>query len=196
MTNNLQRKKNKQKTILNAATKLFFVNGYKKTSIAQIAKEANSSQVTLYKYYASKVELARAVVVKLIVEGYGQYDKLLDDPDKTFVEKMQAMMRGGSSEASQISDDFVNFMLKEFRGANGSKTVLKVYNDYKVNFWNKLFDQGRKEGKVNPQISNEAALIFLDMYVSYALNPSYDAVKFNHHAEELIHLFYYGIMGR
>jgi AcrR family transcriptional regulator len=196
MTNNLQRKKNKQKAILNAATKLFFVNGYKKTSIAQIAKEANSSQVTLYKYYASKVELARAVVVKLIVEGYGQYDKLLDDPDKTFVEKMQAMMRGGSSEASQISDDFVNFMLKEFRGANGSKTVLKVYNDYKVNFWNKLFDQGRKEGKVNPQISNEAALIFLDMYVSYVLNPSYDAVKFNHHAEELIHLFYYGIMGR
>ncbi|WP_334331924.1 TetR/AcrR family transcriptional regulator [Companilactobacillus sp. HBUAS59544] len=196
MTNNLQRKKNKQKAILNAATKLFFVNGYKKTSIAQIAKEANSSQVTLYKYYASKVELARAVVVKLIVEGYGQYDKLLDDSDKTFVEKMQAMMRGGSSEASQISDDFVNFMLKEFRGANGSKTVLKVYNDYKVNFWNKLFDQGRKEGKVNPQISNEAALIFLDMYVSYALNPSYDAVEFNHHAEELIHLFYYGIMGR
>ncbi|TGD21636.1 TetR/AcrR family transcriptional regulator [Companilactobacillus suantsaicola] len=196
MINNLQRKKAKQKTILNAATKLFFVNGYKKTSIAQIAKEANSSQVTLYKYYASKVELARAVVVKLIVEGYGQYDKLLDDPDKTFVEKMQAMMQTGSSEASQISDNFVSFMLKEFRGANGSRTVLKVYNDYKINFWNKLFDQGRQEGKVNPQISNEAALIFLDMYVSYALNPNYDAVEFNHHADELIHLFYYGIMGR
>ena len=59
MDGNEKRKQQKRRQILTSATKVFSEQGYKKASIAQIAKEAKSSQVTLYKYFPSKVELAR-----------------------------------------------------------------------------------------------------------------------------------------
>ncbi|WP_143803294.1 TetR/AcrR family transcriptional regulator, partial [Oenococcus oeni] len=47
-------KKNMHSKILLAAKKIFETSGYKNSSIAQIAKQAKVSQVTLYKYFPSK----------------------------------------------------------------------------------------------------------------------------------------------
>ena len=85
MVNNIKRKKNKRAAILHAAEKIFVTQGYKKTSVAQIAKEAKASQVTLYKYFPSKIALAREVVIKLITDGYQQSEEYLDNQNKTFV---------------------------------------------------------------------------------------------------------------
>lgn len=200
MTNNLKRKKTKKQTILLAAETEFIKNGYKKTSIAQIAKEANSSQVTLYKYFPSKVALARAVVIKLIVDGYQESERALDNSNDTFVEKMENLMHYGSSMSSAINDDFVVFMYDEFSGKNGDTSVMKAYNTYKRGFWKKLLDQGRKEKMVNEQITDEGAMIYLDMFTSYAMskNPvnAHSAVEIKNHEDDLMQLFFYGIMGR
>lgn len=200
MTNNLNRKKAKKEAILAAATKIFVQNGYKKTSIAQIAKEAGSSQVTLYKYFPSKIELARTVVIKMIVDGYTQYGEALDNTKKSFVEKMQDMMASGVTVSQNISDDFVIFMYDEFSGSHGDTSVMKAYNDYKHGFWKKLLAQGRAEGAVNPNITDAGAIIYLDMFISYAMSPynqnPHSAVEIKNHEDDLMHLFFYGIMGR
>lgn len=197
MTNNLKRKKNKRESILTAATVEFTRNGYKKTSIAGIAKEAHASQVTLYKYFPSKIVLARAVVVKLIVDGYQQYDEALDNSQKSFVEKMHDMMHNSVSLASNINDDFVVFMYDEFSGKNGDGSVMKTYNEYKDRFWKKLLDQGRHEGVVSPEVSDEGALLFLDMLITYAMHANpYNSLEVKHHEDDIIRLFFYGIMGR
>lgn len=200
MTNNLKRKKTKKETILTAAEGSFIKNGYKKTSIAQIAKEAGSSQVTLYKYFPSKVALARAVVIKLIVDGYQESENALDNSNDTFIEKMENIMHYGSSMSDAINDDFVVFMYDEFSGKNGDTSVMTAYNTYKRGFWKKLLDQGRKEKMVNEQITDEGAMIYLDMFISYAMskNPvnAHSAVEIKNHEDDLMHLFFYGIMGR
>lgn len=200
MTNNLKRKKDKKESILNAAMIEFTRNGYKKTSIAKVAKEAHASQVTLYKYFPSKIVLARAVVTQLIVGGYQQYYDALDNSQKSFVEKMKDMMNNSTSLANSISDDFVVFMYDEFSGKNGDNTVMKAYNDYKRRFWKKLLDQGRREGAVSPDVTDEGAMLFLDMFIDYTMNPSpynpHSAVEVKRHEDDIIHLFFYGIMGR
>lgn len=199
MTNNLKRKKNKKESILSAATTEFIRNGYKKTSVAKIAKEAQASQVTLYKYFSSKIILARAVVLKLIIDGYQQYYVALDNSQKSFIEKMHEMMGNSASLADSINDDFVVFMYDEFSGRNGDTTVMKTYNEYKNNFWKKLLDQGRREGAVSTEVSDEGAMLFLDMFIDYAMNPSpynsHSAVEVKRHEDDIIHLFFYGIMG-
>lgn len=200
MTNNLKRKKDKKQSILDAATKILSKQGYKKTSIAEIAKEANSSQVTLYKYFPSKVALARAVVIKMIVDGYAESEAALSNSNDSFVEKMENIMSYGLKTSDAINDDFVVFMYDEFSGNNGDDSVMKTYNEYKHGFWKKLLDQGRKEGVVNPDITEEGAIIYLDMFVSYAMNPNpvnaHSAVEIKKHESDLMHLFFYGIMGR
>lgn len=197
MTNNLKRKKDKRQTILDAATKVFLEKGYKKTSIANIAKEAKSSQVTLYKYFPSKVALGREVIIKLIVDGYSEYDKLLDDDSLSFVEKMKTMMNSGSSLAGDINDDFAMFLQREFSSQNGDNSVVKVYNQYKRNFWFKLLNQGRQEGILSDEVTNEGAMIFLDLFINYSMNAGENAVvALKNHEKDIIHLFFYGIIGR
>lgn len=200
MVNNIKRKKAKKQLILDAATRIFIKKGYKKTSIAEIAKEAQSSQVTLYKYFSSKVELARGVVVEMIIDGYDESKSFLDNPNKTFVEKMHQLMTYGMDTSRAISDDFVIFMYDEFSGKNGNTNVMKAYNDYKYGFWKQLLDQGRTEGVINSKITDEGAIIYLDMLINYAMSPNqpngHTAVEVKNHEDDLIQLFFYGIMGR
>lgn len=199
MTNNLKRKKDKKQSILDAATHIFMKEGYKKASVAEIAKEAGSSQVTLYKYFPSKIALARLVVIKLIVDGYQAAEDALDNSTDTFVEKMENLMAYGLKTSDAISDDFVVFIYSEFSGKNGDDSVMKTYNTYKHGFWKKLLDQGRAEGAVDSQITDEGAIIYLDMFVSYAMdaNPinAHSAVEIKNHEDDIMHLFFYGIMG-
>ena len=198
-TNNLKRKKAKKQAILDAAERNFIKDGYKKTSIAQIAKEANSSQVTLYKYFPSKIFLAREVVIKLIIDGYKGSEEALDNDKANFAQKMENLMNFGTTMSKAINDDFVVFMYDEFSGKNGDTSVMKTYNAYKRGFWKKLLDQGRKEKMVNPQITDEGAMIYLDMFISYAMseNPAnaHSAVEIKNHEDDLMQLFFYGIMG-
>ena len=199
MANNLKRKKDKKESILKAAADVFMKEGYKKASIAKIAKEAKSSQVTLYKYFPSKIILGRAVVTKLIVDGYKESDDYLNQSNKTFVEKMHEMMNFGVSMSASISDDFVMFMYDEMSGRNGDNTVMKVYNDNKHDFWAKLLNQGRAEGAVDPSISDEGALLYLDMFIVHTMDSGFQKlhspVEIKNHEDDLMHLFFYGIMG-
>lgn len=200
MVNNIKRKKDKKEKILKAAEKIFVSQGYKKTSVAEIAKEAESSQVTLYKYFPSKIALARAVVIKLIVDGYRQSDEYLNDQSQTFTEKMQDMMTYGLNISNAINDDFIVFMYDEFSGKNGDTSVMKEYNRSKRTFWKKLLDQGRAEGAVDPSITDEGAILYLDMLIDHAMNPNFQtkhtAIEIKNHEDDLMHLFFYGIMGR
>lgn len=200
MVNNFKRKNDKKESILTAAEKIFIEQGYKKTSIAQIAKEAKSSQVTLYKYFPSKVELARTVVIKLILDGYRQSEEALDNSQDSFIKKMENIMSYGLNMSNAINDDFVVFMYNEFSGQNGDRRVRDTYNKYKHGFWKKLLDQGRAEGAVDPAITDDGAIIYLDMFINYAMstdpvNP-HSAIEIKNHEKDLMHLFFYGIIGR
>lgn len=57
-----ERKKNNQKfNIIRAALSLFEKNGYDKTSVADIANEANVAYATFFKYFPSKLDLLNAM---------------------------------------------------------------------------------------------------------------------------------------
>lgn len=200
MNGNEKRKKLKQKQILTAAQKLFFTQGFKKTSIAEIAKEAGASQVTLYKYFPSKIALARAVVVLLIKDGYAQYFQQLADSSMTFTQKVESMTDGSVSMSGEMDNDFFQFMVDEFQGKNGDTKVMEEYESLKHKFWKALLTQGRKEHVISDQITDEGAMIYLDMYVRYVMNPngvSYqNAMQMKRHAKELVHMFFYRILGK
>lgn len=199
MTSNLQRKRAKRNDILQAATKLFFSRGYRQISIADISQEANCSQVTLYKYFSSKEQLAQQVVLSLIVNGYRSYESLLDDDSKNFKQKVHTMMQDADSQSIEMNNDFYDFMIKEFRGQNGNTIVKDRYDELKLGFWHKLLAQGRKERIVSPEITDEGAMIFLEMYIEYFMK-SDSASKtraklMKKHEKELVQLFFYGLIG-
>ncbi|WP_125565275.1 TetR/AcrR family transcriptional regulator [Companilactobacillus insicii] len=200
MATNKKRKEQKRKDIINAATKTFVMNGYKKTSVAEIAKEADSSQVTLYKYFPSKIELAREVTIKMIVDGYASYDDRLDQSNMSFKEKIEGILNFGATQVNVINNDFMDFMIDEFQGANGDDRVMKVYNKGKEGFWGKIIKQGRAEGMIRDDIQDEVIMMYVDMILTYFMNPNKaqktkDLVT-KKYTNGLAHVFFFGILGK
>jgi len=65
----LQRYEKKQEEILNAAKFLFLSKGYQNTSMDSVAAEAKVTKQTVYRYFLSKEELFKAVLVQLSPKG-------------------------------------------------------------------------------------------------------------------------------
>lgn len=200
MATNQKRKEQKKIDILNAATKAFVTGGYKNTSVADIAKEAHSSQVTLYKYFPSKIELAREVTIKMIVDGYAGYDHRLDQPNMNFKQKIENILDFGSTEVNTVNQDFMNFMIDEFQAANGDDRVMRIYNEGKDGFWSKILKQGRAEGMISDDIQDEVVMMYVDMIISYFTNPATAQKTKNivtqKYSNGLARVFFYGIMGK
>ncbi len=68
-----------EEKILDAALELFATNGYKNTSISEIAKKADISKGLMYNYFASKQALLRAIVTKAITEGHNLVQHAMED---------------------------------------------------------------------------------------------------------------------
>ncbi len=68
-----------EEKILDAALELFATNGYKNTSISEIAKKADISKGLMYNYFASKNALLRAIVTKAITEGHNLVQHAMED---------------------------------------------------------------------------------------------------------------------
>ncbi len=192
---NQERKDQQRRKILAAATKLFLRDGYKPTHVKGVADEANVSQVTLYKYFDSKYDLAHQVVLDLIVGGYAQYRTVVDDPQKSFREVVQFMMKTKVKVSAGMSQDFYNFTVADMQGKFGNGEAKATYDAGKQSFWDAVIQRGRDAGMINPEISNAALTMYLDMYVDYFSSPDHDIPEYRQLIDQLMHLFFYGFVG-
>lgn len=68
-----------EEKILSTALELFATNGYKNTSISDIAKKAEISKGLMYNYFDSKKALLRTLVSKAITEGTDLVKHAMED---------------------------------------------------------------------------------------------------------------------
>lgn len=200
MATNQQRRKHQRQNILRAATKLFMRDGYKVTHIKAVAAEAGVSQVTLYKYFDSKLALGHQVVLDMITTGYADYQKMVDDHSRSFRELIQLMITTKTGYAVEMSDDFYQFVADDMRGALGNDEAQRLYQAGKEKFWDGVIARGRAAGMISPMLSDEALMMYLDMYVQYFSAPTShpligEAAAYKRYADQLMHLFFYGFIG-
>lgn len=200
MATNQERRQRQRQNILQAATKLFMRDGYKVTHIKDVAAEADVSQVTLYKYFDSKLALGHQVVLDMITDGYAAYQKMVDDHTRSFQELIQLMITTKTGYAGSMTDDFYQFVSDDMRGALGNDEAQQLYQAGKERFWDSVIARGRAAGMINPMLSDEALMMYLDMYVQYFSSPTShpmigDAKTYKHYADQLMHLFFYGFIG-
>lgn len=116
----MQRYEKKQEQILKAAKLLFLSKGYRNTSMESVAAEADVTKQTVYRYFLSKAELFKAVLVHLAPEGRnyrfgsGDVKEELEAFAKAFValhltEERLGLFRliiSESSQAGELGDIF------------------------------------------------------------------------------------------
>ncbi|WP_019156527.1 TetR/AcrR family transcriptional regulator [Robertmurraya massiliosenegalensis] len=187
-----KRREQKKKKIIEAAYALFMEFGIQKVSVAEIANKANVSQVTIYNYFENKDNLVR-IVFKYFVDQIWNEQKLALESDIPFDEKIKGIIFDKGMHASQISTRFFQDFMKDY--ASGQSYVEEVYVNEALPLLIKLFDEGRLQGYIDPTVSNEAILFYLQMFQLY-LQREEATQAILPIAEELTKLFFYGIAGK
>ena len=191
-----RRKEQKKESIRRAALELFKVYGFKKVSMNDVADKAGVSPVTIYNHFGSKEKLVREVVKALFLNMVGKYREIIDGKG-SFPEKLETIIFDKTDIASQFHGELARTLfqndpeMKQFVETLWQRDVNQLTLD--------LFEKGRKEGYVNPELSQEALLLYLEILRNgVSANPDLLAniepnLKF---FRELNYLFLHGLVGK
>lgn len=179
-----------------ASAELFEGYGYGKVSINDIARKAKVSPVTIYNHFGSKEDLMRDVAKSFIAERLAKYTGIVEG-EGTFAEKLGAIFTDKTELLSQYQGEV---MLSAFLGDPDIRQYFEQMaqkEGYKLVL--ALFDQGRREGYVDPGISDEAILCYYEIlrkgiFASSGLIT--DAEQSTRLMRDLLSLFLYGLVGR
>ncbi|UOE96345.1 TetR/AcrR family transcriptional regulator [Alkalihalobacillus sp. LMS39] len=186
-----RRREQKKKDILEATLQLYLTYGIQKVSIAEIAKEANVSQVTIYNYFENKHQLTKDVYIHYIDKASLEFEQVVYS-DLPFPEKIKQIIFNKKEVSQQIHEEFYQFMMKEY-SLDGSY-IEKIYEEKSIPYFTHLFKEGMEQGYVDPSLSNEAILFYIHMLKDY-LQREDIYTKVLPLTEEITKIFFYGIIG-
>ncbi len=189
-----RRKEQSRERIQRAALELFRVQGVKKTTLAEIARRAGVSPVTIYNHFASKDGLVKEMF-KDVVEGTVATMQSILDGDGAFPEKLESLIfaklemlrHHGDIVAQAISlPDPDMRELIEYSVSQITHALMR------------LLEEGRLQGYIHPGISDRSVMLYIEMFRDFAINHDHLTGKPEHDVrltQELSTLFFYGIMG-
>jgi AcrR family transcriptional regulator len=184
-----RRREMKKKSILLAAYELFSARGIKRVSIAELAKKAGVSQVSIYNFFESKENLVRQAIFAFLDETMKASESVLES-EIPFREKLEKLLFL-TDEADNKSN------LEFFQSAMGSDPVIQnflvEYDQSRTEpFILRLVEQGQQEGFINPALSIEA----IRLYISALRDVQARSSTSKDVRLDLNALFFYGLQGK
>lgn len=155
-----RRKEQKKEAILRAALELFAHYGFKKVSISNIAGKADVSPVTIYNHFGSKEKLVEQVVRKQVTDMLETYQSVIGG-EGTFPEKLKKIVFDKIEIAQQFRGELARTLLKdnpamqEFIESHLMQSAIRMTLD--------LFEQGRIQGFIGRDISDQTLVIYLEI---------------------------------
>ena len=189
-----RRKEQKKESIIRAALELFMQYGFKKVSINDVAAKANVSPVTIYNHYRNKDNLVYEVTRYQLGVMMDYFRKIIYG-DGTFPEKIQAIVFNKVEVASQFQGELAPLALQD--NSIYKQPIYEEFEREAMNMTLDLFKEGKKEGYIGKDISEQTLIIYFDILKSgissstrlYAEQESYPRI-----VRELNELFLYGLV--
>ncbi|MCU6709523.1 TetR/AcrR family transcriptional regulator [Paenibacillus sp. J5C_2022] len=181
----------KKQAIMKAALELSNQYGADKIGMAEIAKHAGVSPVTVYNYFGDKTTLIRVAVLDVMERTLERYEAILEQPG-SFLSKFHQVLTDRheiSNYAGLIGGqaDSVFQQLEPYWHA--------FYEEKTLPFFKKLIAMGQQEGCVDSSLSMQAVIMYIQMFKEQLAKPGFLGHADNVIYKELEHLFYYGLVG-
>ncbi|MEP0711315.1 TetR/AcrR family transcriptional regulator [Algoriphagus sp.] len=178
--------------LLESAQELFWKYGIKKTSIEEIAENAETSKMSFYRNFENKEDIAKKVLTKFMDHTFKKYTELMN-LDIPFEQKMIKVMNLEHDESQNMSNEFIQEII-----AN-ENTELKSHftalsDKYNAAFIRDLF-KAQEDGYIRKDIKISFIMNMITMLNEQMTKESFtsmysepkDAIK------ELGQFFLYGI---
>lgn len=168
----------------------------KRLRIADIAKEAGVSQVTIYNYFGSKEALLSESFKDFVQKEIQKFEDYIYQEHSLkeimgYILTMERETYSGLSPATVkelMVEDQEMFHYIEERYANDILPVLV-----------KMVEDGKARGEISNKVSTKGILSLMGMYMRNAgelLNEASKREDMDAFIEEAIHIFFYGICGK
>lgn len=182
----------KYTAILQSARRLFWKHGFRRVTIDEICREAETSKMTFYKFFPDKLELARTVFDIEANEGLRKFKEILKE-DTLPSEKMKNILQLKTEGTDSISAEFLNDFY------NNPELGLATYiKEKSMTIWAEtleLFKEGQRDGWIRKDMN--VAFMFYFMQKSTPLIHDKELLKLYNTPQELImelaNMFVYGI---
>jgi len=189
-----KRTEKKKENIRKAALELFSEFGIEKVTISEIAKKANVSPVTIYNYFGSKDDLVKHVISHSFNEAI-EKQKALIESDMPFPEKIKKLI---FEKAAYIETLNHEFLMKVISSDPEIQTVVDNIYKKSIPIMVNLFEEGKREGYIDPNISNETILMYVNLFKQAMNQFQFSDVpeKNSQLTKEFGQLFFYGLLNK
>lgn len=185
----------KERQILATGKALFLKHGFKRVTIEEVCAEAGVSKMTFYKHFSNKMDLVKAIVIKMGEEAMDRYKKIMHR-NISFTEKIELQIQMKMEGTAEMSSEFMDDLLvhaepeiMQFMGEQRKYFLGIVHADYV---------EAQKKGEIRKDVKPEFIIYFLNhmnnmMQDKTLVNMYKDP---NELAMELIRFFFYGVTNR
>jgi len=156
------RTREKKDAIKAASFELFNKYGFDAVKITDIAKKARVSKVSIYNYFGSKEELARQVLTDFMDKKLLEFKSSLDG-NSSFKEKFEILYKLKITTAENLHESL--FSDKILRSPKMQQIINTYYETKSKPLFFQLIEQGKREGDIDPDLSNEALLTYIESFM-------------------------------
>lgn len=162
-----KRRQEKKEAILFAAKELFKLYGYNKVSIAEIAKKASVSQVSIYNFFESKENLKNQLL-KTLWEDYYQTIMSILNSTETIQKKIESFFYTVAVYSKNYSTNFIAESLRSQLELEENTTEMQLGKIKQAVA--SLIEQGKREGVIKDTITTTAMMNLIDMFRFYMIH--------------------------
>ena len=162
--------------------------------IADIAKLANVSQVSIYNYYGSKEALLKATIIRLMDHQYEETKQMLSS-DIPFKEKIKELFIRKKNGLDIINLEMFTALMK--KDPELQELVLDFTMNKSFKMLISLIDEGRSLGLVRNEVQNQTLLIYIQVLSQAFLNMDQTTSQYIQQKEvvdEIMNIFLYGLL--
>jgi AcrR family transcriptional regulator len=191
-----RRKEQKKENIRRAALELFRSHGFNKVTISDIANKAGVSPVTIYNHFGSKDELVLDIVKTQFQTLLGKFQQVMKG-ELPFVEKLQTIVFDKTALASQFQGEWIQAVVQG--NPELQQFIETVYQQELNQLMVDFFEEGKNQGFINPELSQEAIMLYLDIFRKGIFANSNLIANIKNSEKlmlDLITISLYGLMGK
>ncbi|SJZ81160.1 transcriptional regulator, TetR family [Pilibacter termitis] len=185
-----RRKLKKMQQIEQTVLTLLNSKPFSDISMQEIANLANVSKVTLFNYYENKEKLLNTTILNVFTSLYEKYEELLDS-NKSFEETYKGILKIKLGMIQTFTSTFLENSMRLYANEPSffDNDAQKRLDELTL----RLFEKGRKEGKINADYDDTLLLMLLHIFSEGMKSPQLQEKELMQYSEQLLQILMNGL---
>jgi len=170
----------RRQELIEIALKQFLENGYEKTSVRSILKEADGEIGMFYHYFKSKNEIYEAALENYNEKYIAKFTEIVNSTGLSFKEKLNQIFTRLPGSISEYSLMYTEKANPEIMTVLLSKTLLKM-----VPLFERVILEGLEKNSMNAPVPN---IHLLSQFILFGMSAIIHDIEVNSMEEKLSHI--------